>query len=121
MKKNYGQGNYHTRNRSISSDKRTSFRDRGRGRYVQNYGQDYRQNYRGIPQGSYRNDFRRGNYRETQSYRGQNYRNGCRDNYKDNYRNDNFGRCRSRSWVRQNTHSFKRDDRSSSRSRSRSS
>ena len=49
----------------------------------------------------FRNDFKGGNYREMQSYIGQeNYRSGhkdnyksdyrdnCRDNYRDNYRND---------------------------------
>ena len=38
-KQNYDQGNYQTRNRSISCDRRMSFRDRGRGRWAQNYGQ----------------------------------------------------------------------------------
>ena len=69
---------------------------------VQNYGQNYRQNYRGRPQDSYKNDFRRRNYRETQNYIGKNYISGCRYNhrdnyrkdYRDNYRDDNFGRCR---------------------------
>ena len=46
MKQNYDQGNYWMRNRSISGDRRMSFRNRGRGRYIQNYGQNYRQNYR---------------------------------------------------------------------------
>ena len=59
-----------------------------------------RQNYRGRLQYSdnYRNDIRKGNFREMQNYRGQNYRSGCRDNYRvnyrdnyrDNYRNDNL-------------------------------
>ena len=58
---------------------------RGRGRYIQNF--------RERPQytDSYRNDFRRGNFREILIYRGQNYRSGCRDSYReirDNYRNN---------------------------------
>ena len=43
-KHNYDQANQHNRNRSISGDRRTALR--GRGRYIQNYGQ----NYRGRPQ-----------------------------------------------------------------------
>ena len=31
-----------TRNRCVGGDRRMSFRDRGRGRYVQNYRQNYR-------------------------------------------------------------------------------
>ena len=50
--------------------------------FIQKYGQNYRLNYRGRRQDNYRNDFRRGNYGETQNYRGQNYRSGCRDNYR---------------------------------------
>ena len=56
---------------------------------LQNYGQSYRQNYTGRLQDNYRNDFRIGNYRELQNYRGQNYRSGHRDNYRDTYR-DNY-------------------------------
>ena len=84
----YDQGNYQTRNRSNSGDRRKSFR--GRGRYGQNCGQNYRQNYRGKLQytDNYRNDLRRGNFREMQNYRGQNYRSGHRDNYRDNYKNN---------------------------------
>ena len=82
IKHNYDQSSYQTRNRSISGDKRMSFRDRCRGRYEQNYGQNYRQNYRGRREDNYKNYFRRGNIRETQNYRGQNYRSGHRDNYR---------------------------------------
>ena len=56
MKHDYDQGNYLNRNRSSSGDRRMSFRDRSRGRFIQNYGQ----NCRGRPQDNYRNDFRRG-------------------------------------------------------------
>ena len=77
MNHNYEQGNYWTRNRSISGDSRTSFR--GRGRYEQNYRQNYSQNKRGQQYtDSYRNDLRRGPFRETQNYRDHNYRSGCR-------------------------------------------
>ena len=44
MKQNNDQGNYQTRNRSNSGDRRMSIR--GRGRYGQTYGQSYRHNYR---------------------------------------------------------------------------
>ena len=52
------------------------------------------ENYRGRPQyvNTYRNDFRRDNFREMQNYRGQNFRVG----YRSNNRNNNFGRGRSR-------------------------
>ena len=114
-RQNYDQGNYQTKNRSSSGDRRMSFRDRARGRFIQNDGQNYRQNYRGRQQDNYRNDYSRGNYREMQNYRGQqNYRSGCKDSCRDNYRNDNNGRSRrSRSRERQYTCRFRRDDSSS--------
>ena len=54
----------------------------------------YGQNYRGRSpyDQNYRRNFRRGNVRGMQSYRGQNFRGG----YRGNLRNDNFGRGRSR-------------------------
>ena len=96
--------NYQKRFRSNSRDRRTSFRGRGQ----------YGENYKGIPcyVNNYRNDFRRDNSRETQNYRGQNFRGG----YRRNYRNKNFGRGRSRSRDRQYSGNFRRNDRSSSRS-----
>ena len=42
MKHDYDQGNYQTRNRVNSGNRRMIFRDRGRGRFVQNCGQNYR-------------------------------------------------------------------------------
>ena len=52
----YDQSNYQSRYRSNSRDRRTSFRGRGQ----------YGQNYRGKLQyvNTYRNDFRRDNFRE---------------------------------------------------------
>ena len=99
---NYDQGNYQNRYRLNSRDRRTPFRGRGQ----------YGQNYRGRPHyvNTYRNDFRRDNFRETQNYRCQNVRGG----YRRNYRNDNFGRGRSRSRDRQYSGNFSRNDRSSS-------
>ena len=54
---------------------------RGRVHYGQKFGgrMQYDQNYRG--------DFRKGNFRGTQNYRGQNFRAG----YRGNFRNDNVG------------------------------
>ena len=81
---------------------------RGRGQYGQNYrGRlQYDQNYRG--------DFRKGNIRGMQNFRGQNFRSGCRGNFRSN----NFGRGISRFRDRQYTGNFRRNERSSSRSRS---
>ena len=59
----------------------------------------YKQDYRGRSQydKNYRGYFRKGNFRGTQNYRGQNFRDG----YRGNFRKDNFGRGRSRSRERQ--------------------
>ena len=46
--------------------------------------------------------FRRGNFREMQNYRNQNFRGG----YRRKYRNENFGRCRSRSRDKQYSGNF---------------
>ena len=51
---------------------------------------------------------------EIHKIRGQNFRGG----YGNNYRNDNFGRGRSRFRDRQYSDNIRRNDRSSSRSRS---
>ena len=103
----YDQCNYQNRYISNSVDRRTSFRGRTH----------YGQNYRGRSQyvNNYRNDFRRGNCRGMQNYRGQNFRGG----YRGNYRNDHFRRGQSRSRERQYSDTFRRIDRNSS-SRSRS-
>ena len=55
----------------------------------------YRHNYRGRSQydQNYRSNFRRGNIREMQNYRGEHFRGG----YRGSYRNENFGRGRSMS------------------------
>ena len=78
---------------------------RGRAQYGQNYRErtQYDQSYRG--------DFRSGNFRETQNYRGQTFRGG----YRGSLRNSNFDRGRFR--ERQHSGNFRRNDRSSSRSR----
>ena len=75
------------------------------------------QNYRGRSKyiNTFRNDFRRDNFRVTQNYRGQNYRGG----YRGNYSNDNFRRGRGRSRERQYLGNFRRNNRNNS-SRSRS-
>ena len=46
----------------------------------------YGQNYRGRLQyvDNYRNDFRRGNFKEIQNYGGQHYKSGHRNNYRNN-------------------------------------
>ena len=77
----------------------------------------YRQNYRGRLHyiNNYRSDFRRGNFREMQNYRGQNIRGG----YRRNFRNDNFERGRSSSRERQYPGNCRRSYRNSN-SRSRS-
>ena len=59
-------------------------------------------------------DFRRGNFRRMQSYRGQKFRGA----YRGNYQNEDFGRGRSRSRERQYSRNFRRYDQSSIRSRS---
>ena len=56
----YDQGNYQNRYRSNSGDRRTSFTSRAQ------YGQNYRGRLQYVD--NYRNDFRRGNFRETQNY-----------------------------------------------------
>ena len=61
-----------------------------------------------------RNDYRRDNFRHMLNYKGQNFIGG----YRRNYRNDNFERGRSRSSDRQYLDIIRRNDRSSSRSRS---
>ena len=55
-----------------------------------------------------------GNFRETQNYRGQNFR----GRYRGSFRNSNFDRGRSRSRERQFLGNFRINNRSSSRSRS---
>ena len=81
----YDQGNYQNRYRSNSGDRRMSFR--GRAQHGQNYtGKLKYSNH-------YRSDFRRGDFRGTQNYRGQNFRGGCRSNYQ----NEDFERGGSRS------------------------
>ena len=94
--------NYQNKCRLNSEDRRTSFRGRGQ----------YRQNNRGrlCYINNYRNDFRRYNFKEMQTYRDQNFRGECRRNY----RNNKFGRGRSRSRERQYSGIFRRNDRSSS-------
>ena len=79
-------------------------------------GAQYVQNYRGRLQldQNYRGDFRIGNFRGTQNYRGKNFRGG----YSGSFRNDNFQRGSSRSRERQYSVNFRRNDRNSSRSRS---
>ena len=47
------------------------FRDRDRSRTMKE--QSYREKYRERPQDIYRNDYRRGHYREVQNYRDQKY------------------------------------------------
>ena len=76
----------------------------------------YGQNYRGRLQydQNYRSDLRRGNFRGMQIYRGQNFGGG----YRGSFRNDNFGRGRSRSRESQYSGNFRRNEQSSSRSRS---
>ena len=102
MRNYYDQGYYQNRYRSNSVDWRTSFTGRGK----------YRQNYRGKPQyvNTYRNEFRKDNFRETQNCIGQNFR----GRYRGNYRNNNFGRGRNRCRERQYSGNFRRNDRSSS-------
>ena len=75
-----------------------------------------RQSYRGRSQydQNYRGDFRKGNFRGMQNYRGQRFRGG----YKGSFSYHNFGRGTSRSRERQSSGHFRRNDRSSSRSRS---
>ena len=79
----YNQDRYQSRYRLNS--RRISYR--GRAQYGQNYRgrSQYDQNYRG--------DFRKGNFKGTQNFRGQNFRSG----YRGSFRHDNFGRGRSRS------------------------
>ena len=101
----YDQKKYQDRYRSNSGDRRISFS--GRIQYGQNYRDRlmYNQNYRG--------DFKRGNFKgnlqSNQNYRGQNYRGGHRRNY----RNDNY-----ETGVGLYSGNTRRNDRSSSRSRS---
>ena len=73
----YDQGNCQNRYRSNIGDK-TAFRGRGY----------YGQNYRAWPQyvNTYRNHFRRENYKGGQNCTGQNFR----GEYRGNYRNDNL-------------------------------
>ena len=63
---------------------------------------------------NYRNEYRRDNFRNTQNYRGQNFRGG----YRRNYRNVSFGRGRSGYRDRCYLRSLRRNNRSSSRSTS---
>ena len=104
--RNYDHGNYQNRYRSNSGDRRTSFRGRAQ----------YGQNYRGRSQyvNNYRNEFRIGNIRGMQNYRGRHFT----DRYRGNYSNENFGKGRSRCRERQCIGHFIRNGRSSS-SRSR--
>ena len=97
----YDQGNYQNRYRSNSGDRRTSFRGRAQ------YGQDYRGRSQYVH--NYINDFRRGNFRGMQNYRGQNLIGG----YEGNYCNDKFGRGISRSRGRQYSGYFRWNNRSS--------
>ena len=55
---------------------------------------------------SYRNDFRRGNFRDNvRMYKNQNFRRqNIRGGYRGNYRNENYEICRSRSRERQYQH-----------------
>ena len=92
----YDQGNCQNRCRSNSGDRRVSVRGRAQ------YGQNYRGRLQYVD--NYRNDFRSGNFREMQNYRGQHYR----GEYSDKYRNDNFGRGRSRSRERHYSSDFSR-------------
>ena len=61
---------------------------------------------------NYGNNYRRDNFRNY--FRGKNFRGG----YRRNYRNNNFGRDKSRSRDGQCLDNIRRNDRSSSRSRS---
>ena len=61
---------------------------------------------------NYRDDFRKGNFRGMQNYRGQR----LRDGYRCNFKIDNFGRGRSREG--QYSGNFRRNEKSNSRSRS---
>ena len=67
------------RYRSNSGDRRISYRGRAQ------YGQNYRGRLQYVQ--NYRSDFRRGNCRGMQNYRGQNFIGG----YRGSFRNDNFG------------------------------
>ena len=104
--------NYQNRYRSNSGDRRIQFSGS-----IQ-----YRQNYRGRPryEQNYRNDYRRGNFRGNmgiyQNFRRQNNRGG----YIGNYRNENYERGRSMYRERSYLGNIRRNDRSSSNSRSRS-
>ena len=83
QKRNYhDQGNYQNRHRTNNGDRRTSFMGRG------HYGQNYRGRLQYVY--TYRNDFRRDNFRGVQNYRSLNFRGG----YRGNYRDYNFGRGR---------------------------
>ena len=94
----YSQDKYQGRYRSNIGNGRMSYR--GGAQYRQNYRErlQYNRNDRG--------DFRRGNFRGMQNYRGQNLRGG----YRGSFRNDNFGRGRSRSRERQYSGSLRRND-----------
>ena len=101
---NYDRVNYKNRYRPDSSDRRNQYRQkRGRPRYEQNY---RRENFRGNTR-AYQNPGRQ-NSRE----------------YRGNYRNENYSTDRGRSWSRErlfsrNSSISKRNDRSTSSSRSR--
>ena len=72
----YNQGRHQGRYRSNSGDRYggMSYRDRAQ------YGQNYRE--RSQHDQNYRADFRRGNFRGMQCYRGQNFRRGYRDSFR---------------------------------------
>ena len=93
----YYQDRYQSRYRSNSVDRYGGMPYRGRAQYKQNYRErsQYDQNYRG--------NFRRGNSRETENNRGQNFRGG----YRGSLGNNDLGRDSRASTSRDRIRCFK--------------